>query len=875
MEQEIRGAKRNLRAPRLVGREAAWRSLDAALGRATRFEAPQFATIVGALGLGKTRLIGAWLASLDERPDPVRVVRVSAAAPDPVAAEPLSLVAAILRARFGIDERTDIDGALASFRDELQVVFGDRRVAEVAGLLGRFLGFELPESPLGQALALRPDQETDVVRAVLCRFLEEDARHRPLVIAIDDAHLADDRSLELLERVATELGEAAMVVLTAARPELLVRRPGWGRGEGSHVRIELEPLSPLEMDVFIRSALETDALAPGLAERAAVESAGNPYLLEQLLRVYLQHGILVAETGGALVFDVERARREVLELGPEEAAHARVADLAPAELELLARAAAFGPLFWTGGVVALGRLGADPWDPTTVFAPDPAIDEVWRMLASLAERDYLVRLPSSTIPGETEWSFAQGLEREVIAAGVDPPLMQRRKRFAAQWIEGRASATSERLELIGILHEEGGDARRSGTSLIAAAEEARRRLRYDRARSLYLRGLRLLDADDSVLKLEAYHSLGDVAARLGRIREALAHFGEMLRVAWRMDLPAKGGAAHARIGRLHRALGDYKQALQHLGLAHELFGLAGDRPGIAATLDDIGRVHFLVGDAAESMRCHRAALGEREALRDERGKALTLSWMGLVQVQAGQLARAQQSFRRALRISQASRHAHGIVFSLLDLGAVEREAGHPERAQALLEEARRVVREQGERLYECHLQLEIGDCLLAQGRPAAAEVELLAAREIARCFGARRLLAEADRALGEARLAQGDNLAGRDHAFSALTVAEAIGAAPLAGAALRVLATAVARGAPGEPDRGGPREMFDRAVELLNGAGAELELGRTFAAYAEFEERTGRLEVAWELRTQARGISERARSGVAAAEQQERVAAAG
>jgi tetratricopeptide (TPR) repeat protein len=698
---------------------------------------------------------------------------------------------------------------------------------------------------------------------VLCRFLEEDARRKPLVLGIDDVHLADDASLDVLARLCTELGDAPLVMVTAARPELFVRRPEWGRGEGSHARVEVGPLSDLEMDVFIRAALGTEELAPGLAERAAIESGGNPFLLEQLLRVYLQHGILVAETGSSFRFDVERASQEQPELSPEAAAQARLGELSPAERDLLARGLAFGPVFWTGAVVALGRLGAEPWDATTVFAPDPAIAEVKRMLELLAERDYLVTMPASSIPGESEWSFAQTAERALIAAGVDPAVMSRRKRFAAQWVEGRTAPTSERLELVGNLLEEGGDGRRAGASFIAAGDDARKRLRYDRARGLYLRGLRLLDQDDSKLKLEAYHSLGDVAARLGRAHEALAHFGEMLRVAWRMDLPAKGGAAHARIGRLHRSLGEYPRALEHLTLAQELFDLAGDQPGIAATLDDIGRVQFLTGNSDESMICHRAALTVREMLHDERGKALTLSWIGLVEVQSGALGKAQQSFRRALRISQAARDPHGIIFSLLDLGSVERELGRLDRALALLEEARRLVQDLGERLYECNLALQIGACLLAQGQAEAALRELESAREIARKFGSKRLVAAAERALAETRLAQGDNLAARDHAFSALAIAESIGAAPLAGAALRVLATAVARGAPGEPDRGGPREMFDRAVELLGSAGAELELGRTFSAYAEFEERTGRETAAGDLRTQARDIHERACSTIA------------
>src|SRR5204863_3558968 len=113
----------------------------------------------------------------------------------------------------------------------------------------------------------------EVARAVLCRFLEQDGRARPLLLVIDDLHLADEASLDLLGRLPAELGEAQIAVVLAARPELLVRRPEWGRGEGSQARLELPPLAPLELELFIRSALgaEADALAPGLAERAAIE----------------------------------------------------------------------------------------------------------------------------------------------------------------------------------------------------------------------------------------------------------------------------------------------------------------------------------------------------------------------------------------------------------------------------------------------------------------------------------------------------------------------------------------------------------------------------------------------------------------------------
>ena len=112
----------------------------------------------------------------------------------------------------------------------------------------------------------------------------------------------------------------------------------------------------------------------------------------------------------------------------------------------------------------------------------------------------------------------------------------------------------------------------------------------------------------------------------------------------------------------------------------------------------------------------------------------------------------------------------------------------------------------------------------------------------------------------EVELARGETLDARDEARGAYELAERIGAPPTAGAALRVVASAVGLGAPGDSDLGGAREMFDRSIEILSNVAAELELGRAFAAYAEFEERTGRKAAAQELRRQAGLIRDKARA---------------
>ncbi|HVY40749.1 MAG TPA: tetratricopeptide repeat protein [Polyangia bacterium] len=764
--------------------------LDEALGRAGRSKVPQAVTVVGVRGAGKSRLIDEWIASHEVHA--IRFQRASAAAPSPDRAPspPAAVIARLLQSRFGLGE-LPADEALVKLRAGLQEIFGDRRISEVAALLGRYLGVDSAESPLGTVLSGRPEQGAGLAHAVLARVLELDAARGTLAIVIEDLQHADDESLDELDRLSAELADAPLLLVATARPELLVRRPGWGQGRAGHVRLDL-PAPPT---------------------------------------------------------DQERTR--------DEAAHARMTALSAAERDVLARASVFGAEFWTGGVVALGRLDAAPPDEAAVFAPDPTIVEVHRILEGLRERGFVDRLQKSSIPEETAWSFCRPVERQLLNGDAPAGEARRRRAFAAQWLESRGGpAREQRLEALARLYEDPGDRRRAAYCLVTAGGVARDRLLLDRAHALYLAGVGLLELDDAVTKMDALYAAADVAARLGRTREAVGLFQEMLLLAWRLDLPAKGGAAHGRIGRLLSTLGDNGGALAHLELAQTLFEVAGDGPGIAAALDDSGRILFLMGEPERSLERHRAAVALREQLGDDRGRALTLSRLGQVLRQTGSLAAAGEHFRAALELRRRVGDRAGVVASLLDLGALERDLGRGPEALRLLSEGRELARAAGERLQECSLSIEMGDCHLAVGEPRAALAEHQAAREIARHFGARALLSEATRGIAEAELALGEGERARATARTALDIAERTGAPPLAGAALRV-AAAAAGSASSDAEQGGARQMFDRAVQILTSSGAELELARTLDAYATFEQHSGRADTATELRHQAHLIRRR------------------
>jgi hypothetical protein len=76
------------------------------------------------------------------------------------------------------------------------------------------------------------------------RLFELLADERPLAIAIEDAHWADNVLLDLVEHLADLVRDAPIFVLLLARPELYDVRPNWPGGRPNATTILLDRLPP-------------------------------------------------------------------------------------------------------------------------------------------------------------------------------------------------------------------------------------------------------------------------------------------------------------------------------------------------------------------------------------------------------------------------------------------------------------------------------------------------------------------------------------------------------------------------------------------------------------------------------------------------------
>src|SRR5437870_8152634 len=132
--------------------------------------------------------------------------------------------------------------------------------------------------------------DKDLLFAAWRSAIEATARRNPLVIVFEDLHWSSDSLLDLAEFVMQPRGEAAVLMIVLARPELLDRRPNWGGGRLNHLAIALEPLASNDIADLVRHLLDTDQ--PDLVELVSKRSEGNPFYASELVRSYLEHGSL-------------------------------------------------------------------------------------------------------------------------------------------------------------------------------------------------------------------------------------------------------------------------------------------------------------------------------------------------------------------------------------------------------------------------------------------------------------------------------------------------------------------------------------------------------------------------------------------------------
>ena len=660
-----------------VGRESDLGRLRRQFDLTVSSGSPRLVTVVGEPGIGKTRLF----AELRRRLGVSALWLVGRCAPYGEAVT-MSAVAAIVRDVAGIDaaaEGEDVARSLEAFLvgledDPIEREWLGSRLRPVLGLSagGAKADLTIPPRELADAWA----------RAVTS------ATAGPMVLELDDLHWAEPALLRTVGAMLDALVARPVMLLCAARPELLDGEEPWPSDRPDVATIELAPL-PEEDAATLLGALLAQVVLPARSRASLLARAGgNPLYALEFARMV---GEQVAEAAGA-----EPAMPETV-----QAVIAARLDAIPRRLgELVRDASVVGSSFWPGALAAIGA--------TAEQQVRAGLDElVGRALVQLAV--------GSSVEGQPEYRFTHALIGEVAYRRIPRGERARRHFAAGSWLVGETGeGAEERAELLARhfstaveLAEAASEdevaevARGPAVRWLMVAADRVRRLDSAGAFAQYERAAQLAPAG-SVARVEALARAGRMGRRSGRIdaEAVLTRYEESLSIARELGDPLRVGEALTRLGSQAGAIGD--SARSSGLLAEAIAVLEAEPPGIALARAYAFRAEeeMFGGHVRESLGFADRALKLRnDAPEDDEIAVMALHIRGDARCSLGDEG-GLEDLERALQRARAGDDAADIVTSGSYLGewlwAMEGPSAGLEQCIAALEVAeRRGVLDQG------------------------------------------------------------------------------------------------------------------------------------------------------------------------------------
>jgi len=722
-----------------VGREHELESVRSAFERALVNREVVCLTVLGAAGVGKSRLVREFLLALPGG----STVLSARCLPygDGITFWP---VAELVKQACDISDDDSRERARTKIESALE---GSEERALIAERIAGVIGFGAVAPGLQETFwAIR-------------RFLEWIGRERPLVVVLDDLQWAEPTLLDLLEYLIGWSRGVTLLLLCIARPDLMDLRATWGSGRTNAVLLPLAPLPEEDGRRLIELLLGGPALDSAAAERIAEPAGGNPLFLEEMLRMLEDDGMIHRSNRGDRGWEVTVDLASVsVPASIQALLAARLDRLSVEERTVIRCASVIGRVFWWGAVAEL--------------APEEIRPRVGGHLQTLVRKD-LIRPDRSTFSGEDAFRFHHLLIQEAAYRGTPKELRAWLHERFAGWVERAAGERIEEHEEVIGFHLERAfgyqselgppDERstevavRAARRLASAGRRAFARGDMPAASDLLGRAAELFPSDHPE-RPGLLPELGEALSECGDLRRAdvvLAEATELAETSGDLGL-----RAHATIARLlvlestdpkrrsEEALAEVERILsilQELGDDHGLaraWRLVADLQwtraryaAVDAALEraiEHARQAGAVWEEAESMaqytgsgvygpapvsevarRCEQMLASSRAGGTIE---ARVLRALASVRAMEGRFDEARTLARRSKEMLEDLGLRLRAAFVSETLGSIETLAGDDEAAERELRAGFEVVRELGELGFLSTVAALLARCLVNQGR---------------------------------------------------------------------------------------------------------------------------------------------------------------
>lgn len=828
-----------------IGRERELSTLQALLDQSIDERVARATIVTAPPGIGKTRVRQAFVDRARKAHGDAFVL-LFARGDSLRAGSPFSLIAQLLRRASQIPD--DATPALRAerLRERLSRALAGDALDQCHTFLGELIGAEPPSEPSEALRAARRDPVLmgESMRGAWEQWLLAESESRAILLVIEDLHWGDLPTVKFVDAALRALHDRPLMVLALARPEVHAAFPDLWSARALQV-MPLDALTKKSAEKLVHNALG-ESCTPALAAQLAERSQGNAFFLEELIRAVDRNGPSAALSLPDSVLATLQVRLDAL------TAEAR---------RVLRAASVFGETFHHGGVAALleGKRA------TSTLA-DP--------LRDLVEREVIIRKPSSSIEGETEYVFRHALVRDAAYAMLTEGDRTLGHKLAGRWLE--STGIDDAL----LLAEHFRMGRVAGRAAVCYRRAAEQALEGNDLVAAISRSARGIDCERTArTQIAASRDQPTLVARpssSGSPRPAESHlYGELRLVQsiaeyWRANYAVAAESAEAAADALeeasapwYRAVAEAIVASARAGLnervehwvstllatsaaedarstqvvclaraaiqllftgnqsrAHTLFCALESHTGDGAGLDAVAVAQSIhsrcvraghAGNHGEFRQLLTQALAWFARGGDVRNVCLESPTLGWVIAELGDFAQAEQSLRTSLATAERMGVRQAITFAEHLLGNVLAYRGALDEARARELRAIEACVAQGNRRLEGWSRVHLSTIELFAGDFAASEREAREASALLTVSPGLRVYARA--CVARAMLAKGERIGAALREVSEAHAELASIGALLEGESVVHLVYAEALLAAGETSRA--REAFHRAYERL------------------------------------------------------------
>ena len=731
--------------PVLVGRDVPLSTVRHTLDRARAGHGSTL-LVSGEAGIGKSRLVRAMV----EHARPLGFVTLQGACFEADRAHPYAPVLDLVRVLSATTSPTLAAHYFAPAGAELVTLFPELRSI-------------FPDTPRPQALD--PEEHRRRLFHSFTEAVHALGRAQPLLLVIEDVHWSDDATLDLVLHLARRIGPQPIALVLTFRSDEVGPRLARLLADLDRARcaseVALRPLGAREVSAMLQAIFGSQvAFGASFVDGLHGLTEGNPFFVEEMLKALLVAGDLVRADGAWRTRSLERVR---VPRTATEAVGRRLTGLSAAARQVASVAAVAGRRFDFGLLQALTRhdeaellsLVKELIEAQLVveesadrFAFRHALTrETMRAQLLVRERVALHRAIATALEQRYDGSthdVDDALAYHTFEAGAWESARRYALRAAAHALTLCAPREAlQQLERAVTATENAGQ--RPEPSLVVARGRAHETLgAFPQADDDFTTALGVArDSGDRRAEWVALHALGMLWAardyeRAGRYRR------EALDVSRAIGDPPLIAHSLNRVGNWYVNREDPHSGIPHHDEALAIFEHAGDRRGVAETVDLLAMAHHIAGTQDTAVHLYERAVLLFTTLEDRRGLASALAVLAVCgpshHASAGPVRASVHTpdlltNERAVRLATEIGWRAGEAFSRYLLADSLAWRGEYERALRLARESLAIAEEIEHLEWQCGAHRVLGVIALDLCAPADALTQLEAAHGIARRLG--------------------------------------------------------------------------------------------------------------------------------------------